>query len=284
MSTDENIRPSPIAGTWYPSDPKKLALEIDNYINSAKVENINGEIVAIIAPHAGLRYSGPVAGHAFRAISETSPDIIVIVSPMHHPYIDPILTTAHDAYATPLGEIEVNKDLIKSVDKILQEDLGSGITYISQDSEHSLEIQLPFIQRTVQNSFTLVPLMVRDQSVKFVRVLGKALNQVMRNQRSILVASSDLSHFYPQNIAEILDNEVLKRIEAFDPNGVINVEAEGKGFACGRGAVAAVLWAAKGLGADRVKILNYATSGEITGDYSQVVGYGAAAVYKDPKI
>jgi AmmeMemoRadiSam system protein B len=110
--------------------------------------------------------------------------------------------------------------------------------------------------------------------------LGKALAKVLSGRPVLLVASTDLSHFYPKTIAQELDTEMLRRVEAFDPQGVLDAEEEGKGFACGRGAVATVLWAARDLGADRVRLLHYATSGEVTGDYSQVVGYGAAVVLR----
>ena len=116
-----------------------------------------------------------------------------------------------------------------------------------------------------------------------MQALGKALAQTLKGQRSLLVASSDLSHFYPQKTAEILDAEFLQQVKAFDPSGVLRVEEEGKGFACGRAAIAAILWAARELGADHVQILCHATSGDVTGDYEQVVGYGAAVITRPEK-
>jgi hypothetical protein len=120
--------------------------------------------------------------------------------------------------------------------------------------------------------------MVRDQSLRTVSGLGKALATVLQDRNAILIASTDLSHFYTQRQANELDGELLRRVEAFDPEAVLNAEEEGVGFACGRGAVAAVLWAAKALGADKVSILHHATSGDVTGDISEVVGYGAAVI------
>ena len=118
--------------------------------------------------------------------------------------------------------------------------------------------------------------MVRDVSPRLTRLLGKCLAQVLQERDALLVASSDLSHFYPQEVAEVLDKAMLHQVQALDPEGVLRVEEEGKGFACGRGALAAVLWAAKELGADTATILQHATSGDVTGDYRQVVGYAAA--------
>ncbi|MBK5108657.1 MAG: AmmeMemoRadiSam system protein B, partial [Anaerolineales bacterium] len=141
-----------------------------------------------------------------------------------------------------------------------------------------LEIELPFLQRVLSSEFDLLPVMVRDQTPKVVETLGRALAGVLVGRSAILVASSDLSHFYDQLQAEQLDGEMLSRVEAFDPLGVLQAEEEGKGFACGRNAIAAVLWAARELGANKVKVLNHATSGDVTGDYSGVVGYAAAII------
>jgi AmmeMemoRadiSam system protein B len=120
--------------------------------------------------------------------------------------------------------------------------------------------------------------MLRDQSPQVTRALGQALAETLAGTNALLVASTDLSHFYTQAEARQLDAEMLAHIEAFDPDGVLKAEQDGRGFACGHGAVAAVLWAAKDLGADEVKILHYATSADVSGDYEQVVGYGAAII------
>ena len=144
--------------------------------------------------------------------------------------------------------------------------------------EHSLEIELPFLQRVLTSQFRLLPVMVRDQTPGIIETFGRSLARVLSKRSVLLVASSDLSHFYDQLQAEQLDVEMLSRVEAFDPLGVLQAEEEGKGFACGRNAIAAVLWAAKELGADSVKILKHATSGDVTGDYSGVVGYAAAII------
>jgi hypothetical protein len=122
--------------------------------------------------------------------------------------------------------------------------------------------------------------MLRDQSEECTKAVARALGVVLSGKEAILVGSTDLSHFYPENVARLLDGEVLKRMEAFDPGGLLAVEEEGKGFACGKGAAAAVLWAAKDLGANAVKVLAYGTSGDITGDRYSVVGYGAAVIYQ----
>lgn len=280
MKADLDIRPSPIAGQWYPGDPGRLAQDVDQYIHEAKLPQLEGDVVAIITPHAGHIYSGPVAGYAFATLQGLKPDIVAVVSPMHYPYREPLLTTDHEAYETPLGVVLVDKEAVQSLNEALETELGYGLARVRRDQEHSLEIELPFLQRAIGTGFKLLPVMVRDQSLRVTQVLGECLAKILHGRNAVLVASTDLSHFYPQRIANELDREMLRCIESFDPEEVIKVEEEGRGFACGRGALAAVLWAAKGLGANAVKILNHATSGDVTGDTSQVVGYGAAVVLR----
>jgi AmmeMemoRadiSam system protein B len=228
-------------------------------------------------------YSGPVAGYAFATLQGHKPDLVAVVSPMHYPYNESLITTAHDAYETPLGIIPVDTEAVQTLNDLLEKELGYGLSRVRRDQEHSLEIELPFLQRVLETEFKLLPVMVRDQSRRVTRVLGQCLAKTLRARNALLVASTDLSHFYPQRIADELDAEMLRCIESFDPEAVILAEEEGRGFACGRGALAAVLWAAKDLGANTVKILKHATSGDVTGDTSQVVGYGAAVVLRQKK-
>lgn len=275
-----NIRPSPIAGTWYEGDPVRLARAVDAYLDAAHVPALDGETVAVIAPHAGHRYSGPVAGYAFAALRGRTFERVAVVSPFHNFDVHPLLVAAHSAYSTPLGEIAVDKESLLELDVVLKSELGFGLTPIARDREHSLEIELPFLQRALTGGFSLIPVMIRDQEPAVARGLGLALAQVLKDKNALLVASTDLSHFYDQQTANRLDAEMLKRFESFQPEKIFEAERTGKGFACGHAAVAAILHAARELGADRVQVLHYATSGDVTGDFSQVVGYGAAVVLK----
>jgi MEMO1 family protein len=276
MLFSPDVRPSSIAGKWYPANPDKLASSVDHYINQAVLPMLKGKVVAVIAPHAGHLYSGPVAGWAFAALRGLKPDLVALVAPMHYPYQEPLLSSAHTAYRTPLGEIAIDRQALLELDGQLQKRLGFGLTSVREDPEHSLEIELPFLQRVLLNEFMLLPVMVRDQRPIVAQALGESLAAVLKDRRALLVASTDLSHFYPQDTAEILDGRILRLIEAFDPAGILEAEEEGRGFACGKGALAAVLLAARELGAERAQILHYATSGDVSGDYDQVVGYASA--------
>jgi AmmeMemoRadiSam system protein B len=284
MDTHLDIRPSPIAGQWYPGEKNRLAESVDGFLQAAGQAALDGEIVAIMVPHAGHVYSGPVAGYAFAALRGLLPELVAVVSPMHYPYFQAILTSAHTHYATPLGNVRIDQEAVKTLDEHVKRELGFGLAQIKNDPEHSLEIELPFLQRALKGSFKLLPVMVRDQSVLVARPLGAALAKTLSGRHALLVASTDLSHFENQATANALDAEMLRCVEAFDPAGVIRVEEEGKGFACGRGALAAVMWAAKELGANHIQVLRHATSGDVTGDFDRVVGYGAAVMLRRKKV
>jgi AmmeMemoRadiSam system protein B len=280
MVTIAPVRPSPIAGSWYEGNPQALGRIVDRYLDLAELPEMPGDLVAVIAPHAGHKYSGAVAGYAFAAVRGRSYDLVAVISPMHQLYYEPLLTTAHAAYATPLGNVPVDQQAIADLDARLRTLLGEGLVPVACDQEHSLEIELPFLQRALAREFNLLPVMVRSQSASISMQLGAALAETLRGKNALIVASTDLSHFYTQKEAILLDTEMLRRIESFLPEELFYAEKEKQGFACGLGALAAVLWAAKSLGADTVKVLRHATSGDVTGDYSSVVGYGAAVILK----
>ncbi|MBL8079748.1 MAG: AmmeMemoRadiSam system protein B [Anaerolineales bacterium] len=271
-----DLRPSPIAGTWYEGNPKLLAAQVDEYLAGADSPHLDGEVLAVIAPHAGHQYSGAVAAHAFAALRGLTPELVVVLSPFHNFSQYPLITTKHQAYSTPLGNIEVDRFALAE----LQANLEIPITPVANDREHSLEIELPFLQRVFTHEFKLLPVMIRSQEAETAQRLGEALGHIFKNKNMILVASTDLSHFYDQQTANLLDAEMLKRFESLDPGSIFEAEETGDGFACGRAAVASTLWASKTLGANQVKILKHATSGDVTGDFSSVVGYGAGVVLK----
>jgi len=278
--TPVDIRPSPIAGTWYPGSAETLAQTIDQYLSAATIHPLDGDIIGIIAPHAGHRYSGQVAAYAFRHLENLTPETVAVISPLHVPAQGQVFTSGHDAYTTPLGAIPVNTEFQNKFREELEQNYGIELVQLRNDSEHSLEIELPFLQRVFEHPFQLLPIMLRDQGLDVVMAAGHALGRILKGTRGVIVASSDLSHFYPEAVARRFDSEILSRIEAFDPQGVLSAEEEGTGFACGRGAIAAALWAAQDLGADKAKSVQYATSGDVTLDFDSVVGYGAAVIYR----
>jgi MEMO1 family protein len=280
MAAVADVRPSPIVGRWYPREPGRLARSIDAYLDSARLPDLDGTVVAVMAPHAGHAYSGPVAGHAFAAVRGSAPELVAVVGPMHEYHPETLLGSGHQAYGTPLGTVPVDQAALRHLDARLEAEIGQPLTLVRNDSEHSVEIELPFLQRALRGEFHLLPVMVRGSRPEVVRGLGRALAAVLRDRAGLLVASTDLSHYCAQEVADRLDAEVLRRVEALDPDGVLRAEDEGTGFACGAGALAAVVWAARDLGADGVRILCHATSGDVTGEREEVVGYGAAVVIR----
>jgi AmmeMemoRadiSam system protein B len=278
MNETTSVRPSPIAGTWYSRNPQQLAQTVDTYINDADLPDLPGRVIGVVAPHAGYQYSGPVAGYAFKAVLGRHFDRVVVLSPMHQYMPYRVLTSAHSAYRTPLGEIPLAKDKLAEISDLFQAETGLNLTPVANDQEHSLEIELPFLQRALSGNFELIPIMMRDQTRQVAQNLGHALAETLDSESCLLVASSDLSHYYPESKANQLDNRVLQALADFSPEGLFDLHERGLGQACGLSPIATVLWAAREWGADKVTLLNYNTSAAATGDRSAVVGYGAAAI------
>lgn len=278
MSTiHHDVRPSALAGMWYPAQPNILRNALKKLLAQATPTPLDGNLIGLLVPHAGLRYSGPVAAHAFKLLETLQPEVIAILCPYHQPphnaYGYPAATTTHAAYTTPLGDIPVDQDALTDLrDRI-------PLKAIPHDEEHALEIELPFLQATLSHPFSLLPVMLLNQSTAASQRLGLALADILRDRNALLIASSDLSHFYPQEEANQWDALTLDAIRAYAPERLLDPDRDRGEGACGRGAIAAVMWASQALGADTAKILHYATSGDTSGDFSRVVGYAAGVFY-----
>ena len=272
------VRRSPIAGAWYPDNPEVLKREIDGYIDQAGTLTLPGEVVGLIAPHAGYFYSGLTAGYAYRAVKGQTYDTCAVFSPLHDYAPHDLLTTAHEAYATPLGQVPVDRVLVEECSHKIAEATGEVLHAIANDREHSLEIQLPFLQSALAAPFSLLPVMVRTHEARLLESTARAIADSLKGKKVLLVASTDLSHFYSENDANALDSTMLQHITSFSPEGVLKAERCGEGFACGAGAVALMLWTSRFLCATSVTLLHHSTSADASGDTSRVVGYGALAV------
>jgi AmmeMemoRadiSam system protein B len=278
MNKITDIRLSPLAGRWYPADPKKLADSVDGYIQSASTPELQGQVIALISPHAGHIYSGPVAGYGFAAIKDLQPDLVVILSPYHDYHPGAIITTAHQAYQTPLGVVPVDQDQLREIEEKLKGKTGVSFSRVRNDEEHAVEIQLPFFQRSLKKPFQLLPLMFRDQDPGLMKNLGGILADLMREVNTLLTASTDLSHFHPAAEARRMDQTIINQITALDPEGLYLAQDQGLGAACGLGALACVIWASRASGPVKAWQLEYAHSGDVTGDNSRVVGYTSAVI------
>ena len=266
-----SVRRSVIAGTWYPGDPRQLRVMLDGFLNEVPPEPLAGRLVGLISPHAGYIYSGQVAAFAYSRLRGKTFLKVVVVSPVHRIYPGEYATTDKAYYETPLGLVPVDTECVAAVERQVR------LNYVSQDMEHSLEIQLPFLQH-VLGSFALTPIMMGDQEWESAARLGQALASAVGEQSALLVASTDLSHFHRYETAVQLDQKVLKHITAYDPEGLSRTLDAHGAEACGGGPVMAVMLAAQKLGANRAVLLKYMNSGDVTGDHSGVVGYAAVAL------
>ncbi len=272
----EKIRESAIAGTWYSSDPVMLQKELAGYLDRADKPVLDGELAGLVVPHAGYIYSGGVAARAYKLLSKDMFDRVLIMAPSHRAGFTGASISVADGYRTPLGVVPLDRHLIEELRK--HADI-IGYNPGAESGEHSLEIQLPFLQ-SVLGSFRLTPLLVGTRAPEFCMRLSEAVAGVCGQHRVLLIASSDLSHYHPDETARRLDGVCLKLLEALDPHKLAE-EVENRGTeACGAGPMITLMHACKKLGANRCKILHYATSGDVTGDLSGVVGYAAASICK----
>lgn len=274
----EKVRESVIAGTWYPGSPDRLKNEIRSYLDQADADLPAGDLLGLIVPHAGYMYSGGVAAHAYRLLETRPFERVLIVAPSHRAHFPGASVYRLGGYRTPLGVVPLDRELI---DALLAEDVELGYHPQAHAQEHSLEIQLPFLQ-VVLGSFQLTPIVMGDQSYEFCRRLAGAIARVCRDRKVLLVASSDLSHYHGYQQAKQLDERVAEAVAAYDPQRLSREIGQGECEACGAGPMMTVLLAAERLGANKAKVLHYANSGDVTGDRSGVVGYMAAAAYRNP--
>jgi MEMO1 family protein len=279
---DEERQPA-VAGTFYPNDPLDLSKKLSGYLAGCKRNIFADNIQAIIAPHAGYEYSGMVAASAYKELEGLKYDNVVVISPSHTTFFQGASVFNGAAYITPLGKLFINSELCEKIGTINDQKVylsNKGHTGGGNRQEHALEVQLPFLQM-VLGDFKLIPIVMGEQEWDIITALSDYLASALAGTNTLIVASSDLSHFYSSQQAIIKDSIVRNRIEEFNAEGLYNAIAKGQAEACGCGPMAAAMLAARKLGANRVNVTDYADSGKVTGDTQEVVGYLAAVIYKD---
>ena len=273
------IRQPAVAGQFYPAQPDELRRMLDDYLAQAVVPSPSGRIIALIAPHAGYIYSGKVAAYSYALLRGHKFARVVVIAPSHFEAFPFVSVYNGDAYATPLGTIPVDKEFsarLAKEDPLIQLS-PRGHHPPKEQGEHALEVELPFLQY-VLGDFRLVPIVMGEQTYETERALGAALAKLSKGTDTLIVASSDLSHYHTYDEAVKLDQKVLKSIEHWDYLSLSqNLQAR-RWEACGGGPIVAAMIAAERLGAREARILKYANSGDTTGDRSRVVGYGAVAL------
>ena len=270
-----SIRPAAVAGSWYPRTAPALAAAVDHHLRDADRDAtpLSGELTALIAPHAGLLYSGPVAAHAYRLLRNRTFDVAVLVGPSHYVGFEGVSIYPSGGFETPYGIAPIDADCAKAI---------AAASHVVVDNpqahsrEHSLEMQLPFLAH-IAPALPIVPLVMGYQTAATANALGEALATALRGRRALLIASTDLSHYHDAKTASALDQVVIDCVSRFDADHLQHVLDVRPEHACGGGPAVAVMRAAQLAGARDSAVLNYGDSGDISGDKSAVVGYLAAA-------
>ena len=278
-SSTDPIRPTAVAGTWYPGRSDELTAEVDSYLHAVP-EQPASDVTALIAPHAGLMYSGRVAAHAYRAVQDQTFDVAVLVGPSHFVGFRGVSIYPRGAFATPLGVAPIDAAVADRIQAV-----SSSIRSYprAHEQEHSLELQLPFLRRVLPHT-PIVPLVIGYQERQTILTLADALVGALAGTRALLVASTDLSHYFDAQEAARLDSRVVEYVNQFDWAGLLEEfeqypeHERGRYVACGGGAAIAVMRAAAALGATTAQVLERADSGDVSGDKAQVVGYLAAVL------
>jgi MEMO1 family protein len=277
----QNVRQAGVAGSFYPADPKMLSAMIDDMLAHASPPLITDPILAVVAPHAGYEFSGPVAAYTYAALKGRKFSRVVVIAPSHYEAFDFTSVYEGDAYATPLGVVPVDKVFAKQL-VAMNPDIkfsSRGHTPTREGAEHALEVELPWLQR-VLGDFELVPIVMGDQSYESSRALGVALAKLIQGSNTLIVASSDLSHYHPYDEAVRIDHKTLNALQAWDYLSMSRNFETRVWEACGGAPIVAAMIAAERMGANQALVLKYANSGDITGDHSRVVGYSADVFVK----
>ncbi len=270
------VRSSVIAGTWYPGNSGQLKKTVEGYFKKAEGASIQREIVGLISPHAGYVYSGQVAASGYKQVVGKSFDVVVVVSPLHQMAVGRYVVSSASHYETPLGRVPVSKELVQKVAGEVD------ITFVSQDNEHSLEIQLPFLQYAL-GDFTLLPLMIGHGNVYDCDDLVKAIVKILKGKKSLLVASTDLHHIANYDEVVRKDRAVVEALSSFDLEKIRETLNRRDCSVCGRVPVSIVVEATQRIGAKKLLVLHQTNSGDVTGEkgFGQyTVGYLSAAIVK----
>jgi len=265
------IRPPAVSGRFYPSDEKKLALEIEKYTSSANKKSFAR---GCVVPHAGYLYSGHVAGAVYSEIE--IPARCILLGPRHFPGGEAMAIISEGSWRTPFGDAQIDSELaaeLKRACPLLREDR------MAHEREHSLEVQIPFLQQLAAN-LRFVPVVLATQRYEDLETLGHAVARVIaaHTEPVLLIASTDMNHYESDAITRTKDHKAIDRMLALDPRGLYDlVRSEGITM-CGYAATAAMLIAMRDLGAKDAELIRYATSGDITGDWDQVVGYAGIII------
>jgi AmmeMemoRadiSam system protein B len=274
------------AGAFYEGSPDALKRQIENCFTGKfgpgalpeVAEIATRRVIGLVCPHAGYMFSGPVAAHAYyKLASDGKPDVVVIFGPNHTGYGSGLAAMNEGVWRTPLGEVEVDSE---TANQIVRESSIIDVDDSAHVEEHSIEVQLPFLQYLYGSSFKIVPICFLMQDLSSAKEVGEAVARVLQNKKATIIASSDMTHYEPQESAERKDKKAIEAIEAMDEARFQSVVEAYSITACGHGPIVSLITAAKALGGREARLLCYKTSGDVIGDRSSVVGYAAVCFMK----
>jgi len=252
MSENSRIRPPAVAGMFYPEKKITLDQEIAMVLEESREIELPGEVIGIVVPHAGYMFSGGVAARAYRQVFESEIEIVIVIAPSHCEYFTEISIFDGYGYSTPLGTLPVDRDLaqelVEQSPQIVLSDKGHRF------EEHALEVQLPFLQK-IFDDFRFIPIVMGEHSQNNIVSLANALAKVLKDKKALIVASTDLSHFYDDEKANSLDQVVIDNIENFDEEKLFQDLQNGECEMCGGGPAIAVMKASRLLGATKSQVL-----------------------------
>jgi hypothetical protein len=272
------IRKPAVAGSFYPDNSDELNQMIQSCFTHEFGPNSNPpkksleHVFGVICPHAGYMYSGPIASHSYYEISSQEFDLAVIIGPNHLAIGSKIATMSDAKWQTPLGISEVDgesaNELVDMTDNIEQD-------YFSHSKDHSLEVQIPFLQEMFPSNLKILPIIMAKQDIDAATEVGNAISHIAKSKKIMIIGSSDFTHYEENNFAHKQDISLIESILKMDVNGFYETLIEKKHSACGYGAIAATMIACKNLGSKKGELLAYATSGDVIGNKESVVGYGS---------
>ncbi|HNW30960.1 MAG TPA: AmmeMemoRadiSam system protein B [Spirochaetota bacterium] len=265
-----------VAGSFYPSNSQRLGVMIDSYLTEAQGPSPEGEVIGVISPHAGYVYSGPVAAYSFHRLAPDT-ELVIVLAPSHRARFNGAAILPEGVFETPLGDVPIDAE----IGSRLKDRDYFGVIKEAHELEHSLEVQVPFLQKVLKG-FSLVPIIVGTVDLAICRAIAEGIHAALAGEtrRLAVVISTDLSHYHSYNTAQTLDRQFSEALKTFDERKVQDIISAGKAEACGEGPVLTGMVLCRLLGAAKVDILKYANSGDTAGTKDQVVGYLAAAFVK----
>lgn len=272
------VRTPAVAGMFYPKTNQELKSSIRNcFLHKYGPETLppsshDEKIIGVICPHAGYEYSGPIAANSYYAISSQKPELVVIIGPNHWGIGRDIAVMKEGIWRTPIGDVEVDTESAIEINKISR---LIEFDSFSHTRDHCLEVQIPMLQEIFSHKFKILPLILMDQSHHTAIEIGKSIAMISKIKNTIIIGSSDFTHYEPNDFAHKQDKSLIDTIVNLDVDKFYNTLQEKQISACGYGAIASTMIACKELGATKGTLIKYATSGDIVGDKSSVVGYAS---------